>query len=539
MDQVAALKKEFLDKCARRGFGEYIWDTAIEPQMSYSFAEPHALAYSYIGIQVLYLATNYPSIYWNTAVLISDAGGAEEEKDDIDELEQDETTVEGNELKEFNEEEDEEESSYNEDEDCDGYPAEIVVTKDGKRKKSKTTNFGRIATAIGKITSAGIVIEPPDINNSSYTFSPDVKNNAILYGLSGITRIGEDLVKTIIKNRPYSGIEDFLAKVKINKPQMINLIKCGAFDGFDDRVEIMHNYIDSISGAKKRMTLQNMQMLIDFDLIPEEYDLQRRSFNFNKYIKKRKLDSKYYDVDNISFNFFDKYFSIDKLTPCIDTESGFKLSIPTWENIYKDQQNKIRPFIQKNAADLLKAVNERLSADIWDKYCKGSISKWEMDSISCYIHEHELDEANPEGEVKFDKYNKLDEEPQINYIANIKGKSVPIYYINRIIGTVLDRDKSKKTVTLLTTDGVVTVKIYGGVFQVYDRQISERGADGKKHFLEKSAFSRGNKIIVTGVRSGETEFLCKKYKSTPYHRVEIVEDIVNGNLITRARNEEE
>ena len=520
----------------------YVWDVLLKVQRGYSFCRAHTLAYSLIALQEMNLAYNYPIIFWNTACLISDAGG-EEEEEEIDEEAVEEFKSEEpyyDEMEEFDEDEDKEVSSYDEDDGANGYPATIVVTESGKKKKKiKATNYGKVATAIGKITSAGIVIEPPDINNSSYTFSPDVKNNAILYGLSGITRIGEDLVKTIIKNRPYSGIEDFLAKVKINKPQMINLIKCGAFDGFDDRVEIMHNYIDSISGAKKRMTLQNMQMLIDFDLIPEEYDLQRRSFNFNKYIKKRKLDSKYYDVDNISFNFFDKYFSIDKLTPCIDTESGFKLSISTWESIYKDQQNKIRPFIQKNATNLLKAVNERLSADIWDKYCKGSISKWEMDSISCYIHEHELDEANPEGDVKFDKYNKLDEEPQINYIANIKGKSVPIYYINRIIGTVLDRDKSKKTVTLLTTDGVVTVKIYGGVFQVYDRQISERGADGKKHVLEKSAFSRGNKIIVTGVRSGETEFLCKKYKSTPYHRVEIIEDIVNGNLITRARNEEE
>ena len=540
MDQVAALKKEFLDKCARRGFGEYIWETAIEPQMSYSFAEPHALAYSYIGIQVLYLATNYPSIYWNTAVLISDAGGAEEEKDDIDELEPDEVVVEGNELKEFNEDEDEEESSYTEDEDCDGYPAEIVVTKDGKKKKSKSTNFGKVATAIGKIIAAGITIESPDINNSSYTFSPDVKNNAILYGLSGISRIGEDLVKTIIKSRPYKGLEDFLTKVKVNKPQMINLIKCGAFDAFDDRLEIMHAYIDMISGAKKRITLQNMKMLIDFDLIPEEYDLQRRVFNFNKYIKKCALDKSYYWVDNIAFGFIEKFFSIDILTPCSESESGFKLNQSKWESIYKSQMDKIRPFVQKNNAQLLKDVNARLTQDMWDKYCKGSISKWEMDSISCYIHEHELFDANAEGAVHFDLYSELDEEPQINYIATIKGKSVPISYINRIIGTVLDRDKTKKTVSLLTPDaGVVNVKIYGGCFQVYDRQISEKGADGKKHVLEKSAFSRGNKIIVTGVRTGESDFLCKKYKSTPFHRVEMIEDVIDGNLVTRAREEEE
>lgn len=283
-----------------------------------------------------------------------------------------------------------------------------------------------------------------------------------------------------------------------------------------------------------------MKMLIDFGLIPDEYDLERRVFNFNKYVKKLSLDANYYGIDNIAYSFIEEFFSLDILTPSTDTQSGFKIKKTTWDSIYKKHMDIVRPYVQKHNNELLKEVNTRLTQDIWNKYCKGNISKWEMDSISCYIHEHELYDANAEGAVKFDLYGKLDEEPQINYIANIKGKSVPIYYINRIIGTVLDRNKAKKTVSLLTPDaGVVNVKIYGGVFQVYDKQISERGADGKKHVLEKSAFSRGNKIIVTGVRDGETDFLCKKYKTTPYHRVEIIEDVIDGDLVTRAREEGE
>ena len=59
--------------------------------------------------------------------------------------------------------------------------------------------------------------------------SPDVENNTIQYGLSGITRIGEDLIKNIIMGRPYVSVEDFLERIKITKPQMVNLIKSGAF----------------------------------------------------------------------------------------------------------------------------------------------------------------------------------------------------------------------------------------------------------------------------------------------------------------------
>lgn len=51
-------------------------------------ALPHSLAYSFVGIQTLILATNYPSIYWNCACLITNSGGnedAEEVLEDLDE----------------------------------------------------------------------------------------------------------------------------------------------------------------------------------------------------------------------------------------------------------------------------------------------------------------------------------------------------------------------------------------------------------------------------------------------------------------------
>jgi len=108
-----------------------------------------------------------------------------------------------------------------------------------------------------------------------------------------------------------------------------------------------------------------------------------------------------------------------------------------------------------------------------------------------------------------------------------------MFRIERIAGTVLDRDKSKKTVTLLTTSGIATVKIYGEVFANYDKQISEKGADGKKHVIEKSWFSRGNKIIVCGIRR-EDGFQAKKYNRTPYHLCELIEQINDdGTIVSR------
>lgn len=516
----------------------YVWDVVLRVQRGYSFCRAHTLAYSLVALQEMNLAYKYPIMFWNCACLISDAGGNDEteiDKEAEEELKIEETY--SNEMEEFNEEEDEAEDSY-EEEDCDGYPAEVIKTAEGKKKKKvKATNYGKIASAIGKISSTGVKVSAPDINESKYTFAPDIANNTIRYGLNGITRIGEDLIKTIIINRPYSGINDFLKKVKINKPQMVNLIKAGAFDRFGDRFTIMKDYIMSVSDCKKRVTLQNMKMLIDFELIPDKYDLQRRVYNFNKYLKKLKEDNNYYGLDNIAFDFYSNNFDMDLLEPSESSESQLKIKQVKWDNIYQHHMDIIRPYIKSHNVELLNAINDRLIGNMWNKYCTGSISKWEMDATSCYIHEHELNELIYDA-CELDRFGDLPTEPQIDRYIPIKGKMIPIFKLNRIAGTVLDRDKSKKMVTLLTTDGVVTVKIYG-VFQQYDKQISEKGADGKKHVIEKSIFTRGNKIIVTGIRDGENEFRAKTYKNTPYHHVELITSINNGIITTRSRSNEE
>lgn len=516
--EIPIIQEKFLSQCPSKKLGEYAWKTMMKPQMSYSFSEVHALLYSFIGIQTLVVATQFPIIYWNTACLIVNSQSIEEPEE---EEEIAETCIE--ELDDSNEEEEEDDN-------------EEETTPKKEKKKQKTVNYGKISIAIGKMEQGGIYISPPDINSSGFTFSPDEKNNIIRYGLRGITKVGEDIVKSIIENRPYSSIDDFLSKVKINKPQMINLIKAGAFDEFGDRESLMRYYVSEISDTKKRITLQNMKMLIDFGLIPDEYDLQRRVFNFNKYLKKMKIGTQYYGLDNIAMNFYEKNFDVDFLEP-YDTESGFAILQTKWDKIYKAQMDIIRPFIKDNNQLLLNEVNNRLMSDVWNKYCLGSISKWEMDSVSCYFHQHELQDVNYRL-CGFSNFFELNEQPEIDRIIEIKGKKIPLFKIHRICGTVLDRDKGKKMVTVLTREGVVNVRVFGEVFSYYDKQISERGADGKKHVIEKSTFSRGNKIIITGIRR-ENEFVMKKYKNTPYHGIELITKInEDGTVESQGRIEQ-
>ena len=260
------------------------------------------------------MAYHFPILYWDCACLIADSGGNEDNSEEEQEEESVEVEYYYNEMEEFTEEDNEEDidDSY-EEEDCDRYPDKVVVMKKGKKKKkTKTVNYGKIATAIGKIKARGVNVAPPDINKSSFTFTPDLENNTIRYGLSGISKVGEDVVKNIIANRPYSGIDDFLLKIKVTKPQMVNLIKSGAFDCFGDRFEIMREYIGISCDKKKRMTLQNMKMLLDFNLIPDEYDFEIRVYNFNKYIKKFKSGSNY-GLTEYAAAFYERHFGADNI----------------------------------------------------------------------------------------------------------------------------------------------------------------------------------------------------------------------------------
>ena len=514
------LTEEYFEKIKERGCDEqlckYVWNVLIAMSKGYGFNLSHTLAYSIIGLQELNLAYRYPIIFWNCACLISDSGG--NEKDEIEKIE---TEIfeefENTEMGVFDEVEEKEE--------------EVIEEKEKKKKKASKINYGKIATAIGKMKSEGVNIIATDINKSKFTFSPDINKNSIIYGLSGITKVGVDLIHQIIENRPYTSIEDFLNKVKVNKPQMINLIKAGAFDNIckgNDRVQAMKDYIDVIADKKKRITLQNMKMLIDFKLIPKEYEFQCKVYNFNKYLKKHKVDN-LYGLDNIALAFYSNNFDMDLLST--STDYVFTIKQTDWDKIYKKQMDIIRPFIKEHNEELLESVNNRLWQDMWNKYCLGNLSQWEMDSISCYVHEHELKNLK-NGLYGLSDYAKLPEQPEVNYEFKAKdtGKKIPLFKIHRIAGTVLDKDKAKKTVTLLTTTGVVDVKIFGDAFTHYDKQLSEKRPDGTKKVIEKSWFSRGNKIIVTGIRR-ENNFIAKKYKNTPHHLVELITSIEDNGYI--------
>ena len=129
-------------------FAHYVWDVLFKVPRGYSFNLSHTYAYSLVALQEMNLAYRYPIMFWNCACLISDAGGNEELDEDDEECVDncvEESYV--NEMEEFTDDDSEDnvDNEYDEDEDCDGYPVEVKVMKDGKKKKkTKATNYGRI-----------------------------------------------------------------------------------------------------------------------------------------------------------------------------------------------------------------------------------------------------------------------------------------------------------------------------------------------------------------------------------------------------------
>src|SRR5690606_33235044 len=178
-------------------------------------------------------------------------------------------------------------------------------------------------------------------------------------------------------------------------------------------------------------------------------------------------------------------------------------SIVISEKKFKKEYDKYLETFKEwlNKEETLAYVNDVLLSRECENYLDGSVSKWEMDSLSFYYHQHELESMNNE---KYDvvSFNSLPEEPEVVETYISRGIERKKLKLSRIAGTVLDKDKNKHQVTILTTDGVVTVKFYAGAFSHYNKQISRPINKDTKEVVEPSCFTRGNKLLITGFRRG-------------------------------------
>lgn len=496
-DEVAKAIKETLFNSGerqgtRRKVLEYVW-YQISRMLSYAFSSPHTLAYSLIAMIQLNIVSKYSPIYWSTAVLTVNSGSQE-----VDEGE-----------------------------------------------KTKSTDYGKTASAIAAMKSRNIKVELPLINSANFSFTPDVENDRIIFSLKGIVGIGDEIVKEIIENRPYSSFEDFhermyLAK-KVQRAHMLKLIKAGAFNEFDTPVEIMKKFIVKEVNVKEVLNGANMPRIIALGLLDSAENKEYKEyFNFRKHLMSNVHETRTSPKDRIfiikddySQMFFGNNFSYEntivskkksRVEEVVVGHHNGKLLVS--ENAFDRQyEEKMAPvtslFTDK---EFVRKFNNAQFYELWKQDAQGTVAAWEMDSVSFYSSEHELDG------IDFERYgvkdfNSLPETPVIISEYESRGQTRYNHELASIVGTVLDRNDKNNTITLLTAPSgvVVTIKTWSGRFGFYNRQIK---ANSK--ILEKSWFSRGNLLLVTGFRSDDL-FILNAPKNQ--HTVNLITEVRSDNTI--------
>ena len=117
----------------------------------------------------------------------------------------------------------------------------------------------------------------------------------------------------IITNRPYESIEDFQQKVKVNRTQMLNLLKCGAFDNlYPDRMKIIETYLATKAQTKEKLTLANVPMLMKYHILDEEASEFCELYAYNRFLRKHIVDDKIIFPEK-ALTYFCDHFDVDLL----------------------------------------------------------------------------------------------------------------------------------------------------------------------------------------------------------------------------------
>ena len=476
---------------------DYVWNVQIMRQAGYSFSILHTMAYSTITLQQMNLVRFYPPIFWKTACLSVNAGAINEE-DYYNLVNQ----------------------------------GIIELSAEDDMKSSKKIQYGKVASAIGKMRGT-IKVNQPDINLSRMGFTPNVNENEILYGIKGITRLGDAVIHEIILNRPYFSLQDFVTKMHdskgkklISKDRIVNLIKAGAFDKIENRprAEILYGFIDSIVKTKIGLNLNNFLMLIRKDLVPENLTHESKCYMFTKYVRTMRYTN-WYLIDDVAKDYLLELFPPTKIKQIKNAEGETvdAISETWWDGIYEGFMDRVRAWIKRDHKVLLAALNEELLNEELTKYAAGTILDWELQALNFFYSGHPLD--NVELPIPIVKYEDIIEGETVgNFLIN--GKTIPKMKLQTIVGTVIAKDKQKSLVTLATKNNVVDVKLYKQQFAKYIHKSNLKEGDEGYKANEVDFFEKGTHLAITGIKRGDM-FLPKVYKRSGIH--EILKVFVDGD----------
>ena len=163
----------------------------------------------------------------------------------------------------------------------------------------------------------------------------------------------------------------------------------------------MKDYIRQISKPLKTLQIDSIFVLHELGLLTKEQEqYELRLVKFRKYILQSKFlkekagksqNTYFYQLDQqFAEPFFFEHFETD-----MQEDKDYKYSddgrILVKRGSIDREFKKLMKSFEENILkkpEMLQAVNENRFVTKWNEKVEGNISKWEMDSLSYYYHEH-------------------------------------------------------------------------------------------------------------------------------------------------------
>lgn len=455
MSEITKQKELFYSQCdSPERVKDYLWRVVIQPSLGYGFSLNHALPYSIIGVQCILMGgILFNPIYWQTACLLQRSGALD----------------------------------------------------------GKSANYNKIAKAVSSLSRQGVKIAPLNINKSERNFKLDAETGTIYFGFAGTKGLKDKAIDSILQERPFVSLYDFLGRTTADVTSIVALVKAGAFDDFDSRAVIIEKLARFKSDQKLKLNGQNYSTIEKLGVWPEDTEeliMARRVYNFTKYLKLTPLEDKSLDPK--------EFYQLDDRAIAFLDEIGYEhreevLPRNVWKATYDFYLRPMKEYLITHQTEMLDKVNDIIVKEWIEKYFPSSqtYSQWEIETMGLCFGEHPMAHV-----VNVDDFEMLPTEPEVANIFRTKtGRNVPLFKLTMIIGIVIAKDKLHSSITLLTPTGPVEVKFRKQQFASYDAQIS-KVVNGKKQIVEKSWLNRGVGLIVHGMRQDD-QFIAKTYKNSP------------------------
>jgi DNA polymerase-3 subunit alpha len=208
----------------------------------------------------------------------------------------------------------------------------------------------KLSLYINECKLLNIKVMPPDVNTSLVLFT--YQDDKLIFPLKGIKNLSIGLVNTIIDNKPYTDIFDFLKKVPLTKEELIILNKAGALTSLNINRKTLNNNLDKLLDYSKIGSLLDDDSLKPIIINETEFKsneimaFEAEVFGF--YLSKDLLTEKKLTFSSLNIadlkNYFDKYITfvaiIDKVRE-ISTKDNKPMAFLT----LSDETDKIEGIV--------------------------------------------------------------------------------------------------------------------------------------------------------------------------------------------------